>query len=169
MPDRLPSLVVLGEILRGVLRRFLPGALVGTAGVTVLLSVIGRFVPHWSQAVIGIVGTSLLTTMGATLALCVMRRRLRPDADVSGRKSFVAGTLASSLALALLGAASDTVSLILAIPFIGGRLDILAMPAAQLTPVIVLPIVAGALVTTGLYLPWLARSDAKQTTGDAIR
>ena len=146
------------EILRGMLTRFLPAAIAGTSVVTLLLSAVGRFAPFMSQLIVGVVGTALLATFGATLAMLAVRNRLRSDADVCGRKSVVAGALASSLALAILGISSDTVSLILALPFIGGRLNILAMPAGQVIPLILTPIVSGALLAVGTYFPWFSRA-----------
>ena len=151
------------DILRGMLTRFLPAAVVGSFAIAQLLSAFGRFAPSMSHLLLGVTGTALLATVGATGALLSMRRRLSPDADVRGRKSVVSGALASSLALALLGLGSDVLNLAVALPFIGGRVDIFALPPGDLALLLALPIASGALLTVGTYFPWLSRAPITST------
>jgi hypothetical protein len=153
------------EIARGVLTRFFPAAVAGSAIVALILSTIGRFAPFASQLVIGVTGTALLSAFGASAALLAVRPLLRVDAEVSGRKSAVAGALSAALSLTLIGAMS-TLNVILALPFIGGRLDLLAMPAGQVVPFMAIPVLSGAALVVATYLPWL--SLAKSATAPVI-
>ena len=168
------------DILRGIATRFLPAAVAGSAAIALLLSTIGRWAPLPTQLLIGVVGASTLSAIGAGVALLAVRPRLRDDADVAGRRSLVAGGLASALSLAVISATSGTLSVILALPFIGGRLDLLAMPASDALPFIGIPVLSGALVAIGTYFPWVTKASrasavlATETPsalplGDAIR
>lgn len=123
------------DIVRGALTRFYPGAVAGMAATAIA---VGPFEFAASQ-VPRFIGGSLLgaaiATAGYGLALSLVRKRLRPDAAVVGRKSVVAGVAAAIATVALL-------------PLIPGGI------AAN----IAVGVAGGFLATLGIYFPWLSGS-----------
>jgi hypothetical protein len=86
------------DVLKGSLARFLPGSVLGLAG---LLGAFGWPGDLWANlpGYLGLVG---IATVGFGLGLEAMRRWLYPDANVDGGRSFVAGLMTGAIWFSLL-------------------------------------------------------------------
>ena len=130
------------SIVRGAIGRVLPGFAVGWA-------LFVAFSPYARSIVTpGRIATALLAgaaaALGSTIALSVMRRRLRSDAGVDGRRAFLVGIGALAVTLA-------------ARPFLPhlGTVGEYALMASS-----------GAVLAAGVDFPWLVREPAAQSAGE---
>ncbi|MDZ4258654.1 MAG: hypothetical protein U0974_07670 [Gemmatimonadales bacterium] len=122
-------MISLRTIVRGVLTRFLPAFLLGTAIMYGIASRADRLV----VGLLGLATVFALVTLGYAAALIAMRFRLRADANVAGRRSVVAGLLAPAA-------------------YLGGLM--LLAPRGTLT-FFGACVVIGAALATGMFFPWL--------------
>ena len=122
------------DIATGALGRFLPGALTTMVGAALILefSVSGPVL----GVVGGFLGIAATLTAGFGLGLFGLRRWLYPDANVSGRRSFIAGLMAPfALFIGATGAQSW---------------NVLLLP--------VLLILVGMILALGMYFAWLTET-----------
>ena len=121
------------DILRGALTRFLPAWL---AAVTFTLAVVDGQSPFTltSTQLLLFSFCCLASLAGYTGSLVAMRRRLRSDAAVDGRKSFVAGVCS-----------------------VGALIIVFALPHGLrgYATVVATYFATSAAVTLVLYAPWL--------------
>jgi len=110
------------QILKGTLSRFLPGSVVGTTGLSLVLDLSAR--GGFLETVAVIAGLAGGMAVGFGIGLFGMRRWLFPDARPDRNRSFLAGLLAplatfAGLALgldfALLPVISVSTSLVIAV------------------------------------------------------
>lgn len=134
-------MIAAGEIVRGALRRFVPTvlAVMGLIAVPSALVAGGGF--HAAGLAMGASEIAGLT-IGFAGALLVVRRWLRDDAGVSGRRANVAA-LGSVLALL--------------------TLSIVLVQYVSPLRAFVLSTLAGGAVTAGLFAPWLTRRGKSAT------
>jgi hypothetical protein len=122
-------MISLRTIVLGTLSRFLPALLVGTAVLFTVASMLDRVTVGW----VGLAASYAWLTLGYTGALIALRYRLRADADVTGRRSVVAGLLAPAAyvsGMVLLGP-QTTVGFTLA------------------------SVMVGMVLALGMFFPWL--------------
>jgi len=122
--------VSLGQVAKGASVRFLPGTLITMIGATAFLDI--SITGNVLAAVGGILGIAGTLTTGFALGLLGLRRWLYPDAELGGRRSFVAG-LMSPLALFIAA---------------GGR-------GWTLTLLPFLLVLVGVILALGMYFAWL--------------
>jgi hypothetical protein len=134
-------MITMRDILRGAVGRVLPGFLVGWA-LLVASSSHSR-----SLVTPGRIALSVLmagaAALGSTIALSVMRRRLRSDAGVGGRRAFLVG----------LGTVGITITVR---PFLSG------IGAAGEYGLVTL---SAAALATAMFVPWLSRRPADERVG----
>ena len=123
--------VSLRQVAKGAFARFLPGTLITTIGAMALLDI--SITGNVLAAVGGILGIAGALTAGFALGLLGLRRWLYPDAELGGRRSFVAGLMSP---LALFIAAT------------GGR-------GWTLTLLPFLLVLVGVILALGMYFAWL--------------
>jgi hypothetical protein len=126
------------SIIRGALTRTLPGTLLGNAGLIALSSFVRANLSAKTLALT--VVTGLAVCCGSALTLLAMRSRLRTDAGVTGRRSFVVG----------LGAFCVGLTARPFLHFVNPRGTYVLMGAA------------GAMLAGAVFFPWL------QTKGSVI-
>jgi hypothetical protein len=127
------------ELGRGIYRRFLPAVVVTDLVLSLPTWIATHAAPSLSATIIGL-GALVI---GYSSVLGLLRKRLRPDAGVDGRRSVVAGV--ASLGLIVAGAATLR---------LGG--PSLVTGLARLGA---LYVGSSAIVTLGIYFPWIgARS-----------
>jgi len=120
-----------GQVAKGALARFLPGTLITMIGGTAFLGI--SITGDVLTAVGGILGIAGTLTAGFGLGLLGLRRWLYPDAELGGRRSFIAGLMSP---LALFIAAT------------GGR-------GWTLTVLPFLLVLVGVILALGMYFAWL--------------
>ena len=124
-------MVRMRDIIRGAVTRTTPAVFLGFA-VMVGSSSYAR-----SQITLTKLGLTLVQALvvatGSSLALLAMRRRLRSDAGVAGRRAFITG----------LGAFGLAITIRPFLPFVYPAGDYLLMGAA------------GATLAIGVFFPWL--------------
>ena len=79
------------EVLRGALSRFFPASVLSMGAVGVAVGMPGP--GQWLGWLMGVLGFAGALTGGFGLGLVALKRWLYPDADVTGRRSVVAGLL----------------------------------------------------------------------------
>ena len=98
-------MVTFREIVKGAISRFLPGAVVGQAAMIAFL-LIGEPSGLALRDLPILAGFTALMTIGHAGALGVMRRMMRDDADVSGRRALIAGLAAGAFHFGIAAAVS---------------------------------------------------------------
>lgn len=101
-------MVKLADIVRGTVTRFVPGAVVGQAVMIGLLLIGEPTGLAWGDVPILGAFTGLLAA-GNLAALGALRRSLRDDADVSGRRALITGIAAGAFHFGV-AAAVDTLT-----------------------------------------------------------
>jgi hypothetical protein len=128
--------IAAGQILKGVVSRFLPGSILGTGGLAVVLDLSAR---GGSLATVGVVvALAGGMTVGYGLSLFGARRWLFPDASPDRHRSFLAGLLAPLATFVGLAAG----------------IDFAYLPG--------LSFAMGALVAVVLFFAWLAPTPAER-------
>ena len=122
-------MITLREILRGSLTRFLPGIALGVGILYGLARLNDRVTVGWLNLTL-FFGVLTLSYLGALMAI---RMRLRADAGVAGRRSFVAGILSPAAFLC---------GLVLFQPRTGTGLYTMA-------------VCLGLVLGFGMFFPWL--------------
>ncbi len=125
--------VSLRAVSKSALLRFLPGSLLSMAGLGAAMKV--SVSTEVLAAAGGILGFAGLMTLGFGAGLFALRRWLYPDAEITGRRSVIAGLL-SPLALfiaAVMSAGLNSVQIV-AVLFLVGVLLALGMFFAWLSP-----------------------------------
>lgn len=122
----------LREIAKGALARFLPGSLITLTGLRAIFDIsMPGSVLATTAVLLGFAGA---LTGGFGLTLLALRRWLYPDAELGGRRSFLAG-LGSPLAL-------------FAVAAVG--------PSWILTQLPVLLVLVGMVTALGMFFAWLS-------------
>jgi hypothetical protein len=123
------------DILRGLIKRFIPGCIGVIAGLLVALAGPNE-IPwsFWASIVLG-------NSVGFGAGLLGLRKRLDPAAEVQGRRSLIAGALAPLAAGVLTFIAGTT-----------GGLGLVAMSA-----------LAGAGSALAMYFPWLSEPASSES------
>lgn len=137
-------MITMRAILRGALTRVVPGFLLGSA-VLIGASSVARssITPGRLLSLILAAGS---VGIGSALALIVMRRRLRDDAGVDGRRAFLVGL--GSMALTL------TVR-----PF---------LPHIGIAAEYALFALSGAALSSAVFFPWLATRHADVASHERV-
>ena len=122
-------MISLRTIFRGTLTRFIPAFILGTAIFYGIVSLSDHVSVGWLN--LGV--AYALVTVGYTAALAALLYRLRADADVSGRRSAVAGLLVPAAYLSGL---------------------VVLASQSQLSQNL-LAVLIGAGLAIGMFFPWL--------------
>lgn len=127
--------ISLREVVKGTLTRFLPGSVIG-------MGVLAAIIPPLGLTKLRLLELLLLhevgpLVLGFGLGLLGLHRWLYPDAEVTGRKSFVAGILTP---IAMLG---------------GGVLAGLVGFVSQIQPSL-LSFLVGFFMALAMFFPWLS-------------
>lgn len=137
-------MITMRAILRGALTRVAPGFLLGSA-VLIGASSVAR-----SNITAGRILTLFLVAgtaaIGSTLALTVMRRRLRDDAGVDGRRAFLVGLLCVPL----------SISVRPFLPHIGTAAEFALLA------------LSGAALSSAVFFPWLATRRADVASHERV-
>ena len=120
------------EILKGTITRFVPGAIIGQ-GLMIALLLIGEPAPLQWRDFLVLGGFTATLAAGHLGALSAMRRFMRSDADVAGRRAMISGLAAGAFHF---GTAA--------------YLDTLTVTNGY-----VLGVFAGAAAAFSLFFPWL--------------
>ena len=132
------------EILKGTISRFVPGAIIGQSLMIALLLIGEPTGLGWQD----VAPLAMFTTMlgaGHLGVLAVVRRLLRPDANVAGRRALISGLAAGAFHF---GIAAYVGNLTVADGYVLG-------------------IVAGAAGALSMFFPWI-RTRRDQTPDTAI-
>ena len=124
--------VSLREVAKSTLLRFLPGSLLSMGGLAAAMNLEASFdILAAAGSVLGFAG---LMTLGFGTGLIALRRWLFPDAEITGRRSFLAGALLP-LALFIVAVLSS------------------GLNSVQVAVVLVL---VGVLMALGMFFAWLS-------------
>ena len=128
------------EILKGTITRFVPGAIIGQ-GLMIALLLIGEPAPLQWRDFIVLGGFTATLAAGHLGALSAMRRFMRSDADVAGRRAMISGLAAGAFHF---GTAAYLNTLTISNGYVLG-------------------VFAGAAAAFSLFFPWLQsrRSDGE--------
>jgi hypothetical protein len=133
------------EILRGTAARFLPGAVLGQAAMIAVLLIGEPNQLHARDTGILALFTGLMAA-GHLGALGTVRRALRDDADVTGRRALITGAAAGAIHFGVATA-------------VGGMTVETGYPLAFL---------AGALAALGMFFPWIGVVKGDYTDGGYV-
>lgn len=133
------------DILRGTAARFIPGAVLGQAAMIAVLVVGEPDGIHARDAGILALFTALMA-VGHLGALATVRRALRDDADVTGRRALITGAAAGAIHFGIATA-------------VGGMTVETGYPLAFL---------AGALASLGMFFPWIGVVKGDYTDGGYV-
>lgn len=138
-------MISLRTIVRGMLVRFLPGLVVGTAVLYGLARLSGPVYVGWLRLAIA----NGKIAIGYAAVLVLLRYRLRTDADVAGRRSAVAGLLVPAAYLCGITTWAPLTS---------------TGPFSTVAHVAI-----GAALAVGIYFPWLKRNAVPALTDQELR
>lgn len=125
------------EILRGTLTRFVPAAIVGQAVIIILLLAGEPYGLVWGDTTI-LAGFTLALAAGHLGALSAVRRFLRSDADVAGRRALISGLAAGAVHFGTAAALQDL----------------------TVTDGFPLGLESGAVAALLMFFPWIGRQQA---------
>lgn len=153
-------MITVRDIIRGALGRFYPGAVVGALATSLAIGPPSYLASIWPRLIGGTLIAAGLGAVGFALALAAIRRRLRVDADVAGRKSAVAGFVAAGAAFSLLAFNSS---------FLVMTVSLFGFSSAYVVRTIAIPIIAGFAATLAVYFPWLSGSPERISDAEVER
>lgn len=133
-------MISLRSIAKAVMLRFLPGYAMGVAALLTLGSLTGGVHVGWELLVL----LCALACGGFGAMLAVLRFRLRATADVTGRRSLLAGVLAPPAMLTAM----------------------VAFRAYSQFGVVVIAALVGAAMALAMYLPWLKERSTPALTDE---
>jgi hypothetical protein len=136
------------EIVRGALKRFLPGAAIGALATSSVFGLTPFAAAVWPRWVGGSIFAAVLASLGFAAIIFLARRYLRPDAEIAGRKSVVAGFAAAAAAFTILSFSGS---------YLVMSLSLFRFSAYQIGRTLAIPVLAGAVATFAIYFPWISR------------
>ena len=132
----------LADIVRGTVTRFVPGAVVGQAVMIGLLLIGEPTGLAWGDVPVLAAFTSLLAA-GNLAALGALRKSMRSDAEVSGRRALITGLAAGAFHFGI-AAAVDTLTV---------------------NEGLALAVLSGGVAAISMFFPWMSAHDSSTTDG----